>query len=95
MSRSIDELKKIFLEEQMYLIDNYTDTLVKAADKVVLNESIEEEGNTIKLAARERLLKRNITEEELEIIKAHEVEWQKDAIPYIMKKVFNDPTKIN
>lgn len=95
MARSLDELKQIFLEEQMYLIDNYTDTLVKAADKVVLNESIEEEGNVIKVAARERLLKRNITEEELEIIKAHEVEWQKDAIPHIMEKVFNDPTKIN
>lgn len=95
MARSLDELKQIFLEEQMYLIDNYTDTLVKAADKVVLNESIEEEGNVIKVAARERLLKRNITEEELEIIKAYEVEWQKDAIPHIMEKVFNDPTKIN
>lgn len=60
MARSFDELKQIFLEEQMYLIDNYTDTLVKAADKVVLNESIEEEGNIIKVAAKERLLKRNI-----------------------------------
>lgn len=95
MARSVEELKQIFLEEQMYMIDNYTDVLVKASDKVALSESYESEAKTIKDVARERLLKRNITEEELDIIKQHDAEWQKDVIPHIMKKVFNDPSKIN
>ena len=89
MTRSIEELKQIFLEEQMYMIDNYTDVLVKAADKVALKDSYKDE------AAKERLQKRNITEEELNIIKQHNAEWQKDVIPHIMQKVFNDPSKIN
>lgn len=95
MARSIEELKQIFLEEQMYMIDNYTDVLVKAADKVALKESYEDEAKTIKDVARERLQKRNITEEELNIIKQHDAEWQKDVIPHIMQKIFNDPSKIN
>lgn len=95
MARSLEELKQIFLEEQMYMIDNYTDVLVKAADKVVLKDSYEDEAKTIKEAAKERLQKRNITEEELNIIKQHDAEWQKDVIPHIMQKVFNDPSKIN
>lgn len=95
MARSIEELKQIFLEEQMYMIDNYTDVLVKAADKVALKESYKDEAKTIKEVAKERLLKRNITEEELNIIKQHDAEWQKDVIPHIMQKIFNDPSKIN
>ena len=95
MARSLEELKQIFLEEQMYMIDNYTDVLVKAADKVVLKDSYEDEAKTIKEVAKERLQKRNITEEELNIIKQHDAEWQKDVIPHIMQKVFNDPSKIN
>lgn len=95
MARSIEELKQIFLEEQMYMIDNYTNVLVKAADKVALKESYEDEAKTIKEIAKERLQKRNITEEELNIIKQHDAEWQKDVIPHIMQKVFNDPSKIN
>ena len=95
MARSLEELKQIFLEEQMYMIDNYTDVLVKAADKVVLKDSYEDEAKTIKEAAKERLQKRNITEEELSIIKQHDTEWQQDVIPHIMQKVFNDPSKIN
>lgn len=79
----------------MYMIDNYTDVLVKAADKVVLKDSYEDEAKTIKEAAKERLQKRNITEEELSIIKQHDAEWQQDVIPHIMQKVFNDPSKIN
>ena len=95
MTRSIEELKQIFLEEQMYMIDNYTDVLVKAADKVALKDSYKDEAKTIKEAAKERLQKRNITEEELNIIKQHNAEWQKDVIPHIMQKVFNDTYKIN
>ena len=95
MARSLEELKQIFLEEQMYMIDNYTDVLVKAADKVAIKESYEDEAKTIKDVAKERLLKRNITEEELNIIKQHDAEWQKDVIPHIMQKIFNDPSKIN
>lgn len=95
MARSLEELKQIFLEEQMYMIDNYTDVLVKAADKVALSESYKDEAKTIKEVAKERLLKRNITEEELNIIKQHDAEWQKDVIPHIMQKIFNDPSKIN
>lgn len=95
MTRSIEELKQIFLKEQMYMIDNYTDILVKAADKVALKDSYKDEAKTIKEAAKERLQKRNITEEELNIIKQHDAEWQKDVIPHIMQKVFNDPSKIN
>lgn len=95
MARSLEELKQIFLEEQMYMIDNYTDVLVKAADKVALKESYKDEAKTIKEVAKERLLKRNITEEELNIIKQHDAEWQKDVIPHIMQKIFNDPSKIN
>ena len=79
----------------MYMIDNYTDVLVKAADKVALKDSYKDEAKTIKEAAKERLQKRNITKEELNIIKQHDAEWQKDVIPHIMQKVFNDPSKIN
>ena len=95
MTRSLDELKQIFLEEQLYMIDNYTDILVKVTDKVALGESCEEEAETIKKIARERLQGRNITEEELNIIKQHDVEWQKDVIPHIMKSVFKDPSQLN
>lgn len=89
--RSKEELKRIFIKEASEILDKHFNEITYATNKLLNNETGEDEYRHI-LSITDRLRKEDkITEEELQVMKENMVDWQVDLLPLIINK-FNPPS---
>jgi hypothetical protein len=86
--RSKEELKKLFLKQAEYILDNYMDKLNELANSIPNNEesSKEQYNNFLGIASSLRN-QDNITDEEFEVIKENMIDWQHELLPMIINRI--------
>lgn len=86
--RTKEELKEIFLKEAEYVLDNHMNKLMDIVNNIPNNEEISKEQYEDVLSITNSLKKQDkITDEELDFIKDHILDWQHDLLPLILNRL--------
>lgn len=75
--RTIDELKQIFKTEQEFMINNHMELIAATANTIADGDETAGEiaHNNLKAICKERMDQYDLTDDEMEIIKANQQAW--------------------
>lgn len=86
--RTKEELKEIFLKQAEYILDNHMNKLMDTVNGILNNEETSKEQYKDVLSIANSLKKQDkITDEELDFIKDHMLDWQQDLLPLILNRL--------
>lgn len=89
MTRTLNELKQIFLQAHMEIVNENTilclntTTAMLTENKVLAKQGLKE----LRDICKEKLKAFNVSVEELKIINSNHTEWMKDTIPFVINKL--------
>lgn len=86
--RTKEELKEIFLKQAEYILDNHMNKLMDMVNNIPNNEETSKEQYKDVLSIANSLKKQDkITDEELNFIKDHMLDWQQNLLPLILNRL--------
>lgn len=86
MTRTIEELKQIFVDEHAYMLEHCFDTVTALANNPN-RENAEELYAHLKKVAKERLDTHNLTDEEKALMLEHQLDWVDDTADKVLDKI--------